>query len=58
MAKKKAKSLPRARQVFTFFSQLVRGAVKVWLDGQSFVLPAEQIEDFIRAKVKEIAARK
>lgn len=62
MAKKKqrtpAEKKARAKKAITFFSQLVRGAVKLWFDGKPFIVPVDQAADFIEAKVREIAARK
>lgn len=61
MAKKKktpAERKARKAKVFTFFSQLVRGAVKLWFDGKSFIVPVDQVADFLEMKAREIAARK
>jgi hypothetical protein len=62
MAKRKKRTPAQKKaareKAFTFFTHLVRGAVKIWMDGKPWILPAEQIKDFMDAKVREIAGRK
>lgn len=39
----------KRKKAFKFFSHLVIGAVKIWLNGSPYILLIDQVDDFIKS---------